>query len=250
MCSKIAFLVGVLALAMAGPSALAQMIPDPGDPDTVIVTDIGASVGAGEAAIPVYFVNDEILGGLEVTLTWDSPDIHVDSFSFVGGRVTSLSTIGWSAAASTVSVYAVAWGDLIPTGSGLLGTLHIGWPTSVDPQTVTFDTITVIQDQIEHRTAFSTGSAEMFIPEYVAGTVILEESGCCIADRGNVDGSVDDNVDISDLVALVDYMFGGGATPPCPEEANIDGEGEIDISDLVFLVNYMFAGGDPPAPCF
>ncbi len=250
MCSRIALAICMSLILMAGATAQAQMIDDPGIPDTVIVDDLTASVGSGQAAIPIHFVNDEELGGLEVTLTWDSPDVHVDSFSFAGGRVGSLSMIGWSASATAVSIYAIAWEDLIPAGAGLLGVLHVGWPTSLDPQVVTFDTITVVQDQVEHRTSFSTGSAEVFIPQFVSGTLSMEESGCCIGDRGNVDGSVDDNVDISDLVALVDYMFGGGAAPPCPEEANIDGEGEIDISDLVALVAYMFQGGDPPAPCF
>lgn len=250
MCSKNALILSALAVLILCPTAHVQIIPDPGTPDTVRLEDVTASVGSGEAAVPIQFVNDEELGGLEVTLSWNSPDVHVDSFSFVGGRVSSLSTIGWTARTASVTIYAVAWEDLIPIGNGLLGTLHIGWPTSVAAQTVSIDTTTIIQDEIEYRTSFSTGSAEVFIPQSVPATVVIEESGCCIGDRGNVDGSADDVVDISDLVVLVEYMFAGGATPPCPEEANIDGEGEIDISDLVTLVAYMFQGGDPPAPCF
>jgi hypothetical protein len=250
MCSKIAFSILSLVALILGPASKAQMIPDPGTPDTVALSDVITSVGSGQAVVPVSFYNDEELGGLEVTLTWDSPNVHIDSFSFVGGRVAALSTIGWSATSSTVSIYAVAWTDLIPVGSGLLGNLYVGWPTSIDSEIVTFDTTTIIQDQIEHRTTFSTGAAEMFIPQFLPATLELESSGCCIGDRGNVNGSADDNIDISDLVALVEYMFLGGSEPACPEEANIDGQDEIDISDLVALVAYMFQGGDPPAPCY
>ncbi|MCK4373175.1 MAG: hypothetical protein KAW61_08505, partial [candidate division Zixibacteria bacterium] len=59
-------------------------------------------------------------------------------------------------------------------------------------------------------------------------------------------------------VYLVDYMFVGGAAPPCWAEANVDGSdsgdgvdgaNDIDISDLVYLVDYMFVGGDAPLPC-
>ena len=58
---------------------------------------------------------------------------------------------------------------------------------------------------------------------------------------------------INDLVALVDFMFQGGATPTCEDEANIDastGTPLIDINDLVALVAYMFQGGPAPASCF
>ena len=80
---------------------------------------------------------------------------------------------------------------------------------------------------------------------------------CCVGIRGNVDGDVGDNIDISDLVYLVDYMFTGGPAPTCWEEANVDGSGDgppdgsedIDISDLVYLVDYMFNGGPAPVAC-
>ena len=77
---------------------------------------------------------------------------------------------------------------------------------------------------------------------------------CCTDMRGNVNDDPNDQVDISDLVYLVDYMFTGGPQPPCWSEANIDGVGTddaggIDISDLVYLVDYMFTGGPPPPSC-
>jgi hypothetical protein len=73
---------------------------------------------------------------------------------------------------------------------------------------------------------------------------------CCMPPiRGNVDYDAGDNIDISDLVYLVDYMFAGGPEPPCLDEADMDGIGGIDISDLVWLVDYMFAGGPPPVAC-
>lgn len=87
-----------------------------------------------------------------------------------------------------------------------------------------------------------------------ANVVIKEEwftHPCCIV-RGNVDNI--GGIDISDLVYLVDYMFTGGPTPPCPAQANFDGSGDdtvgdIDITDLVSLVDYMFTGGPPPVAC-
>ncbi|MDH3892256.1 MAG: PKD domain-containing protein [candidate division Zixibacteria bacterium] len=73
---------------------------------------------------------------------------------------------------------------------------------------------------------------------------------CCVV-RGNVDDDAGGNIDISDLVYLVDFMFTGGPPPPCPEAGNVDGsiDGTIDISDLVYLVDFMFTGGPPPPTC-
>ncbi len=57
----------------------------------------------------------------------------------------------------------------------------------------------------------------------------------------------DRELDISDLVAVVDYMFTYGP-PPCVMNA-LDVNGDCmgpDISDLVALVDYMFLPWDPP----
>ncbi len=80
------------------------------------------------------------------------------------------------------------------------------------------------------------------------------DPGCCIGDRGNVDGGPDDgtfpgSMNIGDLVYMVAYMFQGGPAPPCLEEADCNGDGDIDIADLVCMVSFMFQFGLPPLPC-
>ena len=73
---------------------------------------------------------------------------------------------------------------------------------------------------------------------------------CCVPPmRGNVDYDSLDQIDISDLVYLVDYMFNQGPAAPCFEEADMNCDGSIDISDLVYLVDYMFNQGPPPCRC-
>ncbi len=92
-----------------------------------------------------------------------------------------------------------------------------------------------------------------------AHSVSIVIPSCCV-ERGNVDDSPDNVVDISDLVYLVDYMFTEGPLPPCPATANVDASccgpdtlpetlDDIDISDLVHLVDYMFTEGPPPLSC-
>ena len=79
---------------------------------------------------------------------------------------------------------------------------------------------------------------------------------CCCIDRGNVDNVINQSgfpADISDLSFLVEFLFGGGKTPPCPEQANIDclvgPSGAIDVADMTYLVAFLFSGGTPPPPC-
>jgi hypothetical protein len=62
---------------------------------------------------------------------------------------------------------------------------------------------------------------------------------------GDVDAS--GVVNIADAVALVTYVFGGGAAPNPLSRGDADCDGLVNISDAVYLVMYIFGGG--PAPC-
>jgi hypothetical protein len=79
--------------------------------------------------------------------------------------------------------------------------------------------------------------------------LILTVSGCCLGIRGNIDGDLDDQVNVADLTYLVDYLFFDGPAPPCLEEGDVDGSGAINVADVTYLVEYIFFGGPAPAPC-
>ncbi len=72
-------------------------------------------------------------------------------------------------------------------------------------------------------------------------------SGREIIQSGNVDGLGE--IDISDLVWLVDYMFNSGPEPIPYESGDVNCSGGVlDIADLVLLIDWMFNSG--PAPCY
>ena len=79
----------------------------------------------------------------------------------------------------------------------------------------------------------------------------IGDACCCIGMTGNVDGDVEEKVNVVDLTELVSFLFGGGESPGCPAEGNIDGdpENKINVVDLTSLVEYLFGGGAPPADC-
>lgn len=66
--------------------------------------------------------------------------------------------------------------------------------------------------------------------------------------RGNVDWSPE--VDLTDAVTVLGYLFLGVSQPTCVDAADVDDSGAIDIADPINLLAFLFLGGNPPAVPF
>ena len=77
----------------------------------------------------------------------------------------------------------------------------------------------------------------------------LGDACCCLGARGNVNGDASEEPDVSDVTYLVAFQFKHGPLPPCPNEADINGDGESTIEDLTYLVAYSFKHGPAPISC-
>ena len=78
---------------------------------------------------------------------------------------------------------------------------------------------------------------------------VTEENGFTINPPylcGDVDAS-GHQVDVSDAVYLINYIFRGDPGPIPYASGDVDCSGNVDIDDLIYLINYLFTGG--PAPC-
>lgn len=62
------------------------------------------------------------------------------------------------------------------------------------------------------------------------------------------DANHDTNVNISDVVYIVSYLFKGGPPPNPMAAGNVNCDASVTISDVVFLVNYLFKAGH--VPCY
>jgi hypothetical protein len=67
--------------------------------------------------------------------------------------------------------------------------------------------------------------------------------------RGDVDADKETN--LTDAIVLIDYLFLGGARPPCDDAADVDDNGAHELTDAVYLIGSLFLGeARPPAPTF
>ena len=79
-----------------------------------------------------------------------------------------------------------------------------------------------------------------------AGTAQCENE-CGSFRRGDANG--DGQLDMSDGIATLGFLFLGGLPPGCDDAADADDSGEIEITDAIYSFSYLFIGGPaPPAP--
>jgi len=80
----------------------------------------------------------------------------------------------------------------------------------------------------------------------------IGDACCCQGIRGNANGAAPDQINISDVTYLVDYLFGIplGPPPPCPFEGNANGDPDekTNVSDISYMVSYLFGIPMGPAP--
>jgi len=71
---------------------------------------------------------------------------------------------------------------------------------------------------------------------------------CALASfrRGDANGSSD--VDISDGVNIVEFLFLGTAEPICLDAGDTNDDGALDLSDTVYVLSWLFLGGPVPPP--
>ena len=64
--------------------------------------------------------------------------------------------------------------------------------------------------------------------------------------RADTDGN--GQVDLTDAVALLGYLFLGTEAPPCMDAADADDDNTLSLTDAVFSLSWQFLGGKEPPP--
>ena len=76
--------------------------------------------------------------------------------------------------------------------------------------------------------------------QYTDGEPFTFEGQVAMIGHRSGDFNLDYAIDISDLVAMVEFFFADGAAPDYVRAADMNGDAQVDIGDLVRLVEYMF----------
>ena len=107
---------------------------------------------------------------------------------------------------------------------------------------------------VRYQTTFSNPNAQLIGCDYdslgrctmnFTKLVLVDGRVHILPEYGDADGSC--NIDISDAVYLIAYIFSGGPAPWPVLSGDANCDGIADVSDAVFLIAYIFSGG--AAPC-
>ncbi len=60
---------------------------------------------------------------------------------------------------------------------------------------------------------------------------------------GDVNG--DGNIQLSDIIFMVNFIFKGGIAPDPPAFGDLNCDGKVNLGDIIYLVNFVFKGGPP-----
>jgi hypothetical protein len=80
----------------------------------------------------------------------------------------------------------------------------------------------------------------------IKGVAITKvEAGGTTFRRG--DSNADAQLNITDGIFVLNYLFLGGPTPTCLEAANANDDPSLNITDGIYILNFLFLGGPSPA---
>ncbi len=156
----------------------------------------------------------------------------------------------------------------LPAGSNLLGTLYItvtandsdrtvsgswGLMYPQHPLPVSYPEVGLLPQIVGKGGPSLAKPLDQLAVIYTQYTpTLIEDPGCCLGIRGNVDCDPADNIDIGDLTCFIQglFLFGeGGGCMCCLEEADVNRDNGVDIADLTDLICYLFLDCDPPPSC-
>lgn len=175
------------------------------------------------------------LKAFSVEISFNRNVIRTDSLSVTEGYLlptSSLPTffwVGFSPDSSKLYIDGAILGDgFTVSGSGTLASIR-------------FYTIGFGESDLEFTSIRArNGDNEPLIYDAVDGCVkVCQFVG---------DVNADNRITISDVVYMINWIFGGGPEPiPDQFVGDVNCDATANVSDVVYLINYIFAGG--PAPC-
>jgi len=213
-----------------------------------------ASSGANGSVTPVGVTLVNYGAGQTYTIT-PNPCYHVQDVLVDGGSVGAVTNYPFTSVADNHTISAAFALNVytITAAAGPHGSIAPAGAVSADCGSdrsflITPDLNYHIADVLVDGLSVGPVSA-LSITNVTNDHSVTASFACCIGSRGNVNGSVGDGVNVVDITFLVQYLFKGGTTPPCKEEADMSVNNSVNVVDLTTLVNFLFRGGPPMPAC-
>jgi hypothetical protein len=188
---------------------------DPGVRDTVIASNVNVNSSATEWVtfeVPVRLVNDEEIHAACLGFTFESADLTIDSISSVGSCLEGASLLQnnvWPESNLAVIGFS-RYNEYILPGDNLISTLWFSLAPNTPDQIIIIDSAS-FGPAGDFLLAQSDGTH--LIPVVVSGTVTVGTGGQPEYQCGDV--NCDDEVNISDAVWLINWIFIENAPGPC-----------------------------------
>ena len=215
--------------------------------DTLKVMGYEGPTSETNIEIPVRLTNYGPVNEIIIPITFAGPlNLTYQNFTVAGTRCeyfekAQLVSYNSSLKACVFRLKANDGGSAQPLspGEGEVMRLQFGLSSAAEG-TNSIDTLTVSGYDL----GISTHVGD-YVPVFTTEAVTISNGN-----RGDANG--DGDLNVSDAVFLINYVFSPGSPEPasqCGGDANNDDL--INLSDAVFIINYVFSQGSPaPAPCF
>lgn len=226
--------------------------------------------GESSVEIPIYFSNYlDTIGGFEIWIQLNRPDIAL--FNKTGGPLFRIDTSGsllsdWefmdtrSLAGQELDVKITGIANFTPPLDTIMSPIYP--QTNGLLLTLVLDVFNVpdtLSDRIVELHIFKDFASLFNFADLHGNSILVTEAALDPSLFTTQDGALsvnccylpgdfnhDNNLNVTDLTAVVNYMFKSGASPACVNDADIDGSCAVNIGDLTYRVNWMFKSGSGP----
>ncbi len=207
--------------------------------DSMLLDSVDCEAG-DKVVIPIYLANTAQVSVINFPFRYtNSEGVTLDSFSVVGLRTEYFDDVKFTSLDPNNHKYtikmissALGYSQYLTPGNGPILNLYFNVPLTAVAAIIDIDTVTIGSKVPYVGTLWGN-----IVPHFEAGKIVITQCA-----HGDCDCS--GTIDISDLTALVDYLFAGGSVDS--NGGDVNGSGGINISDITYLADYFFGGGPPP----
>ncbi|MBI4601715.1 MAG: hypothetical protein HY721_07125 [Planctomycetes bacterium] len=216
-----------------------------------------ATVGDTNVAVPVRLNNDQTLYGFSLSMSTDAAKLKITGLDLVG---TTISDAGWSFGQILDGGSRISWGvvlditdpfdlaKVVPAGQNLhIANLRVDvTAAAATSATVGFQDVPGTPPGPSAKNLLVGDQGTSITVTTQNGTITIEEPPPGGFRRGDADNNA--NLELTDAIRILGYLFLGSLPPTCLEAADSDDNGSVELTDAIRILNYLFTGGAAPAP--